>query len=235
MRTMKLPADRQLLRICRRIASVGIVLLFVVLLNVITLGWRGYMLNYPDSITDTVPSRFPVIVGGLTSSESGMGTHELVTWEEWERRQTQGTAYVWVQNGTGEGQQDRGQSIPLFYTYRLTELAPQRYTVHVTVTNRDDLEMRAEYRVEGNHVIPLTFGKVTGAMMATGVMPLALVGTVLVFWSLRTFLRWYMRYTGGEQEIRELLSQARLTLSLLIGYYLYLASRRASRLVWRHG
>lgn len=232
---MKLPADRQLLCTCRRIASVGIVLLFLVLSNVITFGWRAYLLHYPDAITETVPSRFPVIAGGHTSSTSGIDTPELVTWEEWQRRQTQGTASVWIQNGAGEGQQDRGQSRPLFYKYRLTELGPQRYTVHLTVTDRDDLEMRAQYRVEGNHVIPLTFGKVTGAMMATGVMPLALVGTVLVCWSLRTFLRWYTRSTGGEQEIRELLSQARLTLSLLVGYYLFLASRRASRLVSRHG
>ena len=232
---MKLPADRQLLCICRRIASVGIVLLFLVLFSVITLGLRGCTLNYPDWITDTVPMRFPVIVGGLTSSESGMGTHELVTWWEWERRQAQGTASVWVQNGTGEGQQDRGPRRPLFYTYRMTELAPQRYMVYVTVTDGDDLEMRAQYRVEGNHVIPLTVGSVTGAMMATGIAPLALVLTVVVCWSLRKLLRWYTRATGGEQEIRELLSQARLTLSLLVGYYLFLASRRASRLMWQRG
>lgn len=231
---MKLPADRQLLCICRRIASVGIVLLFVVLLNVITFGWRAYLLNYPNSITDTVPSRFPVIVGDYTNRSSGMGTYELVTWEEWERRQAQGTASVWVQNGEGEGQQDRELRRPLFYTYRMTELAQQGHMVHVTVTDRDDVEMRAQYRVEGSHVIPLSFGSVTGATMV-GVVPLALILTVLFFWSLRTFLRRYTRSTGGEQEIRELLSQARLTLSLLVGYYLFLASRRASHLVWQHG
>jgi hypothetical protein len=228
---MKLPADRQLLRICQQIAAVGIVLLFLVLFGVITFGWRGYMLNYPDAIADTVPSRFPVIAGGHPSSNSGMSTHELITWGEWERRQAQGTASVWVQNGTVEGQQDRGQRRPLFYTYRMTELAPQRYMVHVTVTDRDDLEMRVQYRVEGNHVIPLTFGMVTGATMVMGVAPLALVLTVLFCWSLRAFLRWYTRSTGGDKEIRELLSQARLTLSLLVGYYVFLASRRASRLV----
>jgi hypothetical protein len=66
-----------------------------------------------------------------------------------------------------------------------------------------------------------------------GVAPLSLVLTVLFCWSLRKLLRWYTRHTGGEQEIRELLSQARLTLSLLLGYYLFLVSRRASRLVWQ--
>ena len=227
---MKLPADRQLLCICRRIASVGIVLLFVVALNGITLGWRGYILNYPDPITDTVPSRFPVIAGGHTSNNSGMSTHELVTWWDWERRQTQGTATVWVENGAGEGQQDRGEMRPLFYTYRMTDLAPQRYMVHVIVTDRDDIEMAAQYRVEGNQIIPLAFGMVTG-----GTMVVSLLVTVLLCWSLRAWLRWYTKHTGGEQEIRELLSQARLTLSLLVGYYLFLASRRASRLVWRHG
>lgn len=232
---MKLPDDRQLLCICRRIASVGIVLLFLLLLNVIVFGWRGYILNDPDPIADTVPSRFPVIAGGPPSSNSGIGTHELVTWEQWERRQKQGTASVWVQNGAGEGRQDRGEMRPFFYTYRMTELEPQRYMVHVTVTDRDDMEMRAQYRVEGNQVIPLTFGMVTGAMMGGGIVPLSLVLTLLFYWSLRRLLRWYTRHTGEEQEIRELLSQARLTLSLLVGYYLFLASRRASRLVWRHG
>ena len=115
------------------------------------------------------------------------------------------------------------------------ELAPQRYMVHVTVTDLEGLEMRAQYRVEGNHVIPLTLGSVNGVTMILGVAPLALVLTVLFCWSLRAFLRWYTRYTGGEQEIRELLSQARLTLSLLMGYYLFLASRHASRLVWQRG
>lgn len=223
---LKLPADRQLLCICRRIASVGIVLLFLLLHSVITFGWRGYMLNYPDSITDTVPSRFPVIVRGHMSSSSGMGIHELVTWEEWERRQAQGTAYVWIQNGTGEGQLDREPRRPLFYTYHMTELAPQRYMFHVTVTDRDDMEMRAQYRFEGNHVIPLTFAMVTGASMAMGLVPLSLVLTVMFYWFLRAFLRRYTRSTGGEQEIRGLLSQARLTLSLLVGYYLFLATRR---------
>ena len=223
---MKLPADRQLLCICRRIAAVGIALLFLVLYSVITFGWRGYILNYPDSITDTVPSRFPVIVGEHRSSKSEIGTHELVTWEEWERRQAQGTAYVWLQNGTGEGQQDREPRRPLFYTYRTTELAPQRYMVHLTVTDRDDLEMRAQYRIEGNRAIPVTFSIVTGASMAMGLAPLSLGLTVLCCWSLRRLLRWYTRHTGGEQEIRELLTQARLTLSLLLGYYLFLATRR---------
>ena len=117
----------------------------------------------------------------------------------------------------------------------MMELAPQRYMVHVTVTDLEGLEMRAQYRVEGNHVIPLTLGSVNGVTMILGVAPLALVLTVLFCWSLRAFLRWYTRYTGGEQEIRELLSQARLTLPLLIGYYVFLASRHASRLVWQGG
>ncbi|NGZ95530.1 MAG: hypothetical protein CV089_05250 [Nitrospira sp. WS110] len=232
---MKLPADRQLLCICQQIAAVGIVLLFVVLFYVITFGWRGYLLDYPDPITDTVPSDFPVIAGGHRSSKSGVSTHELVTWGEWERRQTQGTASVWVQNGTGEGQQERESRRPLFYTYRMTELAPQRYMILVTITDRDDLVMQVQYRVEGNHIVPLTFGKVTGPTMAMGVAPLSLVLTVLCCWSLRAMLRWYTRYTGGEQQIRELLGQARLTLALLVGYYLFLASRRALLLVWRHG
>jgi hypothetical protein len=225
---MKLPADRQLLCICRRIASVGLVLLFLLLFSVITFGWRGYILKYPDAMTGTVPLNFPVIAGGLTSSAGGMGTHELITWEEWERRQTQGTASVWVENGAGEGQQDRGEMRPLFYTYRMTELAPQRYMVHVIVTDRDDIEMGAQYRVEGNQITPLAFGMVTG-----GTMVVSLVVTVLLCWSLRAWLRWYTKHTDAEQEIRELLSQARLTLSLLVGYYLFLASRRASRLVWQ--
>lgn len=225
-RPMTLPADRQLLCICRRIASVGIVLLFMAISSLIMFCWHGYLLNYPDPITDTVPSGFPVIVAGHSRSNSRMSTHELVTWWEWERRQAQGTASVWVEKGEGEGQQDREARRPLFYTYRMTELAPQRYMVHVTVTDRDDIEMGAHYRVEGNHVIPLTFGMVTGGTMA---MPL--VVTVLLCWSLRAFLRWYTRHTGGEQEIRESLSQARLTLSLLVGYYLFLATRRASRFV----
>lgn len=169
--TMQLPTDRQLLRICQQMAAVGIVLLFLVLFAVITFGWRAYMLKDPDSITDTVPSRFPVIVRGHMSSSSGIGTHELVTWEKWQRRQAQGTASVWVQNGTGEGQQDREPRRPLFYTYQITDLAQQRHMVHVTVTDRDDLEMRAQYRVEGNHVIPLTFAMVNGASMAMGVAP----------------------------------------------------------------
>lgn len=76
---MQLPADRQLLCICRRIASVGIVLLFLVLLSVTMFLWRGYILYYPDPITDTVPSRFPVIAEGHPNSNSGMSTHELVT------------------------------------------------------------------------------------------------------------------------------------------------------------
>ena len=227
MRTMKLPADRQLLYICQQIAAVGIVLLFVMLLGVITFGWRGYLLNTPDSITDTVPSQFPVVATGHT------GDHELVTWWEWERRQTQGVAYLWIVKRTFQGQQDRGDKRPLFYTYRMTELEPQRYMIHLTVTDGDDLEMRAQYRVEGDHVIPLTFGMVTGAMMALGVAPLSLLLTVFVCWSLRKFLRWYTRSTGGEQEIRGLLSQSRLTLSLLVGYYLFLATRHASRLVWQ--
>jgi len=230
---MKLPADRQLLYICQQIAAVGIVISFLVLFVVITLGWRGYLLNYPDPITDTVPSGFPVIAGGHTSSNSGMGAHELVTWWEWERRQTQGTASVWIENQTGDGQQDRGEMRPLFYRYRMTELAPHRYMVHVAVTDGDDLQIRAQYRVEDNHVIPLTFAIVTKPTMAMGVAPLSLVLTVLFCWSLRKLLRWYTRHTGGEQEIRELLSQARLTLSLLLGYYLFLVSRRASRLVWQ--
>ncbi len=139
------------------------------LLSVITFGWRGYILNYPDSITDTVPSRFPVIAGRHPISKRGMGTHELVTWEEWERRQAQGTAYVWIENLIIEGQQDRGPMRPLFYTSRMTELGPQRYMVHVIVTDWDDLEMRTQYRVEANQVIPLTFGMVTGPMMAMDV------------------------------------------------------------------
>lgn len=227
---MKLPADRQLLRICQQIAAVGIVLSFVVLFGVITFGWRGYILNYPNPITDTVPSRFPVIAWGHTSREVGMGTHELITWEEWKRRQTEGTASVWIVNRTFEGQKDRESRRPLFYTYRMTELAPERYLIHVTVTDRDDLEMRAQYRVEGNHVVPLTFVMITEPTMALGVAPLSLILTVLLFWSLRKLLRWYTRHTGGEHEIRELLSQARLTLSLLVGYYLFLAIQRVAHL-----
>jgi hypothetical protein len=90
--------------------------------------------------------------------------------------------------------------------------------------------MGAQYRVEGNQIIPLAFGMVTG-----GTMVVSLLVTLLLFWSLRAWLRWYTKHTGGEQEIRELLSQARLTLSLLVGYYVFLVSRRASRLVWRQG
>jgi hypothetical protein len=230
---MKLPADRQLLYICQQIAAVGIVLFFVVLLSGITFGWRGYFLNYPEAITDTVPSGFPVIAGRHTSSNSGMGNHELVTWEEWKRRQTQGAAYVWVRNGAGAGEAHLESGRKLFYTFRMNKLAPQRYMVDVTVSDREGMENRAQYRVEDNHVIPLTFGVVTEAMMALGVVPMALVVAVLFCWSLRASLRWYTRYTGGEKEIRELLSKARLTLSLLVGYYLFLASRRASRLVWQ--
>lgn len=89
--------------------------------------------------------------------------------------------------------------------------------------------MGAQYCVEGNHIIPLAFGMVTGGMRAV-----SLLVAVLLCWSLRVWLRWYTRHTGGEQEIRELLSQARLTLSLLLGY-LFIASRRASRLVWQRG
>lgn len=235
MRTMKLLTDRQLLRICQQIAAVGIIPSFVVLFVMIMLGWRGYILNFPEPMTDTVPSHFPVIAVGYSGSTNGMGTQELVTWEEWQRRQSEGAAQVWVQNGTGEGPQDRGQRRPLFYTYRMMELAPQRHMVHVTVTDQEGLEMRVQYRVEGNQVIPLTLGSVDGVTMILGVAPLALVLTVLICWSLRAFLRWYTRYTGGEQEIRELLSQARLTLPLLIGYYVFLASRHASRLVWQRG
>ena len=232
---MKLLTDRQLLRICQQIAAVGIIPSFVVLFVMIMFGWRGYILNFPEPIVDTVPSHFPVIAVGYTRSINGMSTQELVTWEEWQRRQSEGAAQVWVQNGTGEGPQDRGQRRPLFYTYRMTELASQRYMVHVTVTDLEGLEMRVQYRVEGNHVIPLTLGSVDGVTMILGVAPLALVLTVLICWSLRAFLRWYTRYTGGEQEIRELLCQARLTLPLLIGYYVFLASRHASRLVWQRG
>ncbi|MDH4081883.1 MAG: hypothetical protein OEU68_18975 [Nitrospira sp.] len=65
---MKLPADRLLLRICQQIAAVDIVLLFVVLFIMIMLGWRGYILNFPEPMTDTVPSHFPVIAVGYTSS-----------------------------------------------------------------------------------------------------------------------------------------------------------------------
>lgn len=63
---MKLPPDRQLLRICQQIAAVGIIMLFVMLFGLITFAWRGYILNFPDSITDTVSSRFPVIAQGTT-------------------------------------------------------------------------------------------------------------------------------------------------------------------------
>lgn len=230
---MKLPKDRQLLCICRKIAAVGLVLLFLVLFSAITFGWRGYILNYPAPITDTVPSHFPVIAEGHTDSDSGLRAHELVAWEEWKRRRTQGVAYLWIENGTGEGQQDREPKRPLFYTYRMTELGPQRYMVHVNVTDRDDMEMRAQYRVEGDQVIPLTVGMVTGAMMGGGIVPLSLILTALFCWSIRWLLRWHTRSTGGEQEIRELLSQARLTLSLLVGYYLFLASQRVFRLVWQ--
>lgn len=230
---MKLPKDRQLLCICRKIAAVGLALLFWVLFSMILFGWRGYILNYPDSIADTVPSGFPVIVVKHTSSNNGVRTHELVAWEQWKRQRTQGVAYLWIENGTGEGQQDREPNRPFFYTYRMTELGPQRYMVHVNVTDRDDMEMRAQYRVEGDQIIPLTFGIVTGAMMGGGIVPLSLVLTVLFCWSIRRLLRWYTRSTGGEQEIRELLSQARLTLSLLVGYYLFLACQRVFRLIWQ--
>jgi hypothetical protein len=232
---MKLPADRQLLYICQQIAAIGIVLLFLVLLSGITFGWREYILSFPELITDRVPSNFPVIVGRHPNSNRGMGDPELVTWHEWERRQTQGAPYLWVWDGALAREGHFASGRKLFYVFRMTKLAPQRYMVHVTVSDQDDMEMRAEYRVEDNHVIPLTFAMVTDATMALGVAPMSLVVTVLFCWSLRAFLRWYTRYTGGEQEIRELLSQARLTLSLLVGYYLFLASRRASRLVWRHG
>lgn len=80
---------------------------------------------------------------------------------------------MWVQNGTGEGQQNREARRSLFYTYRMTELGSQRYMVHLIVTDRDDLEMRARYRMEGSQVISLAFDMVIGAMMAAGVVPLS--------------------------------------------------------------
>ena len=234
---MKLPPDRQLLRYCKRIAAVGMFLLFILLFYGITFGWHAYILTFPAPVTDPVSARFPVIVARTTANEDGMGPTQLVFWNEWERLQEQGAASVWVEKGAGEGHQEEippGRS--MFYTYRITELAPQRYMVDVTVAAPDGnaLWMRAQYRVEGSHVIPLTMGKVTDAMMATGIAPMGLVASIFFCWSLRTFLRWHVKHIGGEEEIRELLGQARLTLSLLAGYYLFLAIQRVARLASQH-
>ena len=230
------------LYICRQIATVGIVVFVLMLSGVIMFGWHSYSLNYPDQITGTVPSGFLVIVARTATSKDGMASTELVFWEEWESRQRQHAAYAWVENGAGEGLQDVNSSgRRLFYKFRVTELTPQGYTVDVTASAPDGNAkwIKAQYRIEGAQVIPLTFGIVTDAAMAAGVMPMALVAAMSCCWSLRAFLRWYTRYTGGNVEIWQLMRyydpsiRQPYSLSLLVGYYLFLGGRRAMRLAWQ--
>jgi hypothetical protein len=237
MRIMKPPAamsrEGRVLYICSQIATAVLALFFMGLFFGSGAGWLLYSLKYLEPITGTVPPSFPVIVKRTTAGEGGMGSTELVTWKEWERRQAQGTTYVWVENGAGRGQRDR-----LWYTYRMSEEAPQRYMVHVSATDQDDVEIRAQYRVEGNNVMPLAFRYIHGSMVI-GVIPMVFVGILLFGLSLRACLRWYTRSTGGDIEIWKLMRHhdpsvvPPFTLSMLVGYYLFLGGRRVSRLVWQ--
>jgi len=241
---MKSPAstnrEGRALYICSQIATVVLAVFFVGLFFGSGVGWLLYSLKYLEPITDEVPSSFPIIVKGTRGTEGGKGVAELITWWEWEKRQKQeqGAMPVWVENGTGRGQRDREGARRLFYTYRMTEEAPQRYMVHVSVTDQDDVEIRAQYRVDGTAVKPLAFRYIHGGMMI-GVMPMAFVGILLFGLSLRAVLRWYARYTKGDMEIWQLMRDydpsviQPYTLSMLVGYYLFLGGRRALHLVWQ--
>lgn len=230
------------LYIYSQIATVLLALFFVGAFFGSGVGWLLYSLKYLTPITDEVPSGFPVIVARATDADDGKGATELITWVEWEKqlKQEQRAIPVWVENGTGRGQRDREGNRKLFYTYRIHEEAPQRYMVHVSVTDQDDVEIRAQYRVDGTAVKPLAFRYIHGGMMI-GVMPMAFVGIVLFGLSLRSVLRWYARYTKGDIAIWQLMRHydpsivQPYTLSMLVGYYLFLLGRRTSRLVWQRG
>ncbi|MDH5642212.1 MAG: hypothetical protein OEY28_13065 [Nitrospira sp.] len=234
------PTNREgrALYICKQIATVVLALFFVGLFFGSGVGWLLYSLKYLEPITGEVPSSFPIIVKGTTDIEGRKGSTELITWSEWEKRkkQEQGTMPVWVENGTGQGQQDREGERRLLYTYRMSEEAPQRHMVHVSITDQDDVEIRAQYRVEGPAVIPVAFRNIHGSMMI-GVMPMAFVGILLLGLSLRAALRWYTRHTKGNIEIWQLMRdydpsiRQPYTLSMLVGYYLFLGGRGAVRLV----
>ena len=223
------------LYICSQVAALVLALFFVGCVFGGGVGWLLYSLNYPEPITGAIPSSFPVMIKRAMATEVGNTAAELVSWEEWERCQRQGTASVWVENGSGQGRRTNGREV--LYTYRMSEEGPQRYMVSVSASSHST-EIRAQYRVEGNHVIPVTFRYIHGGMMI-GVIPIAFIGTLLFGLSLRAFLRWYTRSTGREEEIRQLMGHdllpliPALTLQLLVGYYLFLGGRRALCLVSR--